>query len=58
MKNTLSNWRKVPLREALDFTKTELQTFARSGAVRFLPVFIVYGLSLIFLLKVAQETLM
>ena len=54
----LKNWTKVSLSKAFQKTKEEANFFIRSSSLRFLPVFLAYGISIVFLLKLAQIILL
>lgn len=50
----LKKWTKVSLNNLFKTTKQEIDYFMRLNSLRFLPVFLAYGISIIFLLKLAQ----
>ena len=54
----LKNWARVSLNKLFQTTKQEVDYFIRSSALRFIPVFLIYGISIIFILKLAQIILM
>jgi len=53
----MQKWAKVSLNQMLQVTKKELYIMRRNSAIRFIPVFVIYSLLSISLLKLAQYML-
>lgn len=49
--------KRVPLRKISEMTSAEIKRMRKLAAVRLWPVFMIYGLSIVFLLKVSQLVL-
>jgi len=51
------SWQKISLREAVQTTREEWTAFKQARAVRFFPIFALYALAVIALLKISQLVL-